>query len=195
MRQRHGIPTVLHHFARASLIVSLVSQNVSAKPTPTPSIAAFNPEMVQQGMCTPTIAGITDTTIQQSGLTEPSLWWVRDQIAAQEKYGRRLVASWLACQETGEPNRVDLVVNTQLWSLLDFFDRYEFIEKFGTATTGYGYNLRVFSPQGGMLAAYTCDFDANVATKQAEPKATVCTSFDRLARTNFWSPTKSPLGF
>jgi hypothetical protein len=202
MTQRHGIPTVLHHFVRASLIVGMVGQSVLAKPAPEPSIAAFNPDLVQQGKCTPTTGGITDSTIQQEGLTEPSLWWVRDQIAAQDKYGRRLVDSWLACQETGEPNRVDLVVNAQLWSLLDFFDRYEFIEKFGTATTGYGYNLRIFSPQGRMLAAYTCDFDSNVATKQAEPKvnptgseATACTSFDRLAKTNFWSPAKSAGGF
>jgi len=151
--------------------------------------------MVQQGMCTPTTAGITDTTIQQSGLTEPSLWWVRDQIAAQDKYGRRLVDRWLACEATGEANRVDLVVNAQLWSLLDFFDRYEFIQKFGTATTGYGYNLRIFDPQGGMLAAYTCDFSTNTAAKQTESKAAACSSFDMLAKTSFWSPTKPTLGF
>ncbi len=195
MAHQHLIPTVLHHFARASLIVGVISQSVLAEPSLAPSTAPFKPEMVQQGMCTPTTQGITNTTIDQSELTQPSLWWIRDQIAAQDKFGRRLIDSWLACGGTGEPNRVDVVVNAQLWSLLDFFDRYEFIKKFGAATTDYGYNLRVFDPQGGMLGAFTCSFSSNVAEKQTEPKATACASFDMLAKTNFWSPIKPTLGF
>lgn len=195
MRQRLNIPTVLHHFVRATLVVGVVAQSGSAKPTLEPSTVAFDREMVDQGMCAPNTRGITDSTIQQDGLTEPSLWWVRDQIAAQDKFGRRLVDSWLACPGASEPNRVDLVVNSQLWSSLDFFDRYEFIEKFGTATAGYGYNLRIFAPQGRMLAAYTCSFSSNLAEKQSEQKVIACSSFDRLARTNFWSPTKPTGGF
>jgi hypothetical protein len=176
-------------------MVGVMSQAVFAKPAIEPSTTPFNPELAQQGMCTPTTPGITNTKIDQSELTEPSLWWIRDQIAAQDKYGRRLVDGWLACEGNGESNRVDVVVNSQLWSLLDFFDRYEFIKKFGTATSGYGYNLRVFDPQGGILAAYTCNFGAAVAEKEIESKAISCTSFDQLARTNFWSPTKPTLGF
>lgn len=185
----------MRHFVRASVIVGVISQGAVAKPGLEPSKALFKSEMVEQGMCTPTIAGITDTTIQQSGLTEPSLWWIRDQIAAQNKYGRRLIDGWLACAGTGESNRVDVMVNDQIWSSLDFFDRYEFIEKFGNATTGYGYNLRVFNPQGEMLAAYTCNFSSDVAAKQIDSSAIACASFDMLARTNFWSPTKPTLGF
>ena len=175
--------------------MGVVAQNVSAKPTLEPSSAQFDREMADQGMCAPNTPGITDTAIQQDRLTEPSLWWVRDQIAAQDKFGRRLVDSWLACPGSSEPSRVDLVVNTQLWSLLDFFDRYEFIQRFGTATAGYGYNLRVLTPQGRMLAAYTCSFSSNLAEKQSESKTLACRSFDRLARTSFWSPTKSTVGF
>jgi hypothetical protein len=194
MTQQHFFSTGLRHLMRISLMVGLLSQSVAAKTAIAPSSAPFTPEMLQQGMCSATVSGITDTTVQQAELTEPSLWWIRDQLAAQNKYGDRLVNGWLACSGAEEVNRVDVSVNSQLWSLLDFFDRYEFIQKFGTATTGYGYNLRVFDSQGGLLAAYTCNFNADVAAKDAE-KALDCTTFDNLARTNFWSPTKPTLGF
>ncbi|MCU0550439.1 MAG: hypothetical protein MUC48_13910 [Leptolyngbya sp. Prado105] len=190
MTRRHFFSTGLPHLLGISLMVGLTSQRVLAQPPLEPSKTPLN----LAGMCSSTVAGITDTDIQQAELSEPSLWWIRDQLAAQNKYGDRLVDGWLACTGTEEPNRVDVVVNAQLWSLLDFFDRYEFIQKFGTATTGYGYNLRVFDPQGGMLAAYTCNFNSDVATKDAE-KAVDCTTFDNLARSSFWSPTKPTFGF
>jgi hypothetical protein len=198
MPQQPFFSTGLRHLIGVSVMLGISSQSVVqsavAKPALEPSMTPFNSEMAQQGMCSPTIEGITDKNIQQAQLTEPSLWWIRDQLSAQNKYGESLVTGWLACSGTQEPNRVDVVVNAQIWSLLDFFDRYEFIQKFGTATTGYGYNLRVFNPQGGMLAAYTCSFNPDVAAKEAE-KVTACASFDTLARTNFWSPTKPTLGF
>lgn len=194
MPQQHFFSTGLRHVIRISLMLGLVSQSVAAQPTLDPAKTPFSSEMLERGMCSPTVTGITDTTIQQAELTEPSLWWIRDQLAAQNKYGDRLVDGWLACSGTEEPSRVDVMVNSQLWSLLDFFDRFEFVKKFGTATTGYGYNLRVFDPQGSMLAAYTCNFNSDVAAKQAE-KELACASFDMLARTNFWSPIKPTLGF
>lgn len=194
MTQQHVFSTGLHYVIRISLMLGLGSQSVVAKPALEPSTTPFNPKMIQQGMCSSNIAGITDTNIQQTELTEPSLWWIRDQLAAQNKYGDRLVNGWLACPGIEEPNRVDVVVNAQLWSSLDFFDRYEFIQKFGTATTGYGYNLRVFDPQGSIVAAYTCNFNSEIAAKDADERL-ACASFDNLASTNFWSPTKPTLGF
>lgn len=194
MAQQHFLLTGLHQVIRISLLVGLLSQSVAAQTAIEPSETPFNSKTLQKGMCDSTAAGVTDTTIQQTELTQPSLWWIRDQLAAQNKYGDRLVDGWLACSGTKEPSRVDVMVNAQLWSLLDFFDRFEFVKKFGTATTGYGYNLRVFDPQGGMLAAYTCNFNSNIAAKQTE-KAIACTSFDMLAKTNFWSPVKPTLGF
>ncbi|MBD1842835.1 hypothetical protein H6F89_05295 [Cyanobacteria bacterium FACHB-63] len=195
----NSILSALSHAVRASIIVGVVTQSALAKPELAPSTAPFKPEMVQKGMCTPTIAGITDTTIQQSGLTKPSLWWIRDQIAAQNKYGRRLIDSWLACEETGETNRVDVMVNAQIWSLLDLLDRYEFIKRFGNAASDYGYNLRVFDPQGEILGAYTCNFNSDVAAQVKQnstaDEAIKCSAFDTLARTNFWSPSRQPLGF
>ncbi|BAU13216.1 hypothetical protein LEP3755_37550 [Leptolyngbya sp. NIES-3755] len=185
---------VLHHFARASLIVGLMSQSVLANSALQASTTPFQPEMFQKGMCNETTEGVTNRTIDQSGLTQPSLWFVRDQIAAQDKFGRRLISGWLACNGATEPSRVDLVVNAQLWSGLDYFERFEFIRRFGKATSDYGYNLRVFNPQGEMLATYTCEFSANVGQKQSQQEPIACTAFDVLAKTNFWSPTRPSLG-
>ncbi len=54
--------------------------------------------------------------------------------------------------------RVDFVVNRQVWSLLDYLQRYGFIHEFGTVASSYGYNIRIFDSQANLLAAYTCDF-------------------------------------
>lgn len=176
-------------------MVGIMSQSVLANTALQASTTPFQPEMFQKGMCTETAEGVTNTTINQAGLTEPSLWLARDQIAAQAKFGRRLINGWLACNGATEPSRVDVVVNAQLWSSLDFFDRFEFIKRFGKATSDYGYNLRVFDPQGELLATYTCEFSPTVGQKQTQQNPIACSSFDVLARTNFWSPTRPTLGF
>jgi hypothetical protein len=104
---------------------------------------------------------ITSTNIAESGLTIPSLWWVKEQFAG------KLLDNWLAYPNRNQPGgRVDLVVNRQVWSLLDYLQRYEFVNHFGTAAKDQQYNTRVFNRQGGLLAAYTCDF--NVAPSVCE---------------------------
>lgn len=104
---------------------------------------------------------ITAATIAERGLTIPSLWWEKEQFA-----NSKLLDNWLAYpneqnQDDREKigGRVDLVVNRQIWSLLDYLQRYEFVNHFGSSAKEYHYNTRVFNRQGGLLAAYTCDFD------------------------------------
>jgi hypothetical protein len=96
----------------------------------------------------------TSETISEKGLTIPSLWWAKEQFAG------KLVSNWLAYPQE---RRVDLVVNRQLWTLLDYMDRYRFINEFGTVARDYGYNIRVFNPQNPTtpLAAYTCNFSTS----------------------------------
>jgi hypothetical protein len=99
---------------------------------------------------------VTSNTISQQGLTVPSLWW------AKEQFGSDLLDSWLAYPAPGtNPARIDLLVNRQNWSALDYIQRYEFINHFGIAARDYGYNLRVFNEQKELLATYTCDFSTN----------------------------------
>lgn len=99
------------------------------------------------------------TTISRVSLTIPSLWWTEDHHAAQDPSEAKLVENWLAYPLTNdEPGRVDVVVNRQLWSLLDYLERYEFINEFGNGAKDFGYNLRVFDSRAQLLGAYTCDF-------------------------------------
>ncbi len=108
-----------------------------------------NEQLAQRGI-------ITANTISQRSINIPSLWWAREQI---DPYRGRLVINWLAYSEE---KRIDLIVNRQLWSLLDYLNRYRFLHQFGTVARGYEYNLRVFNQQQQCLATYTCDYTMDI---------------------------------
>jgi hypothetical protein len=98
---------------------------------------------------------ITADTIDLAKLTVPSLWW------AKENSENKLLDNWIAYPSTqGEPARVDLIVNQQIWTLLDYLERYEFVNRVGNDIRNYGYNLRVFNYQQEFLGSYTCSFAA-----------------------------------
>lgn len=106
-------------------------------------------------------AVLTSTTLCAAGLTPPSLWWIQEQFANQGKGYRgyrQLVTNWLTYLPTETTtSRVDLVVDLQIWSTMDYFRRYEFLNTFGESAQTFGYNLRTFSFRGEFLGAYTCD--------------------------------------
>jgi hypothetical protein len=95
---------------------------------------------------------VTDRTISQDHLTVPSLWWAKEQF---DPYGNRTIVNWLAYRDR---QRIDLIVNRQLWSLLNYVERYRLVNKFGTTAREYGYNLRIFDRQKKCLVTYSCDF-------------------------------------
>jgi hypothetical protein len=104
----------------------------------------------------------TADTINQSRLTNPSLWWVK------ENSENKLLDNWIAYQPTDKvPGRIDIIVNQQIWSLLDYLERYDFVNSVGTVarnsrvsnSSKYGYNVRFFNYQKERLASYTCNFD------------------------------------
>ncbi|MGK7876122.1 MAG: hypothetical protein AB4426_23345 [Xenococcaceae cyanobacterium] len=95
---------------------------------------------------------ITNQTISETGITIPSLWWTKEQF---DPFGGKLIDNWLAYQHE---RRIDIVVNRQLWSLLNYMERYRFVNKFGTVAREHNYNLRVFNQQKKCLATYTCNF-------------------------------------
>lgn len=104
----------------------------------------------------PDNAAKADETISQYQLTIPSLWW------AKEQFGGNLLDNWLIYPTRGTTAaQIDLIVNQQIWSLLDYLERYEFVNHFGTVARDYGYNLRVLNHQKELLATYTCDFSTN----------------------------------
>ncbi|OCQ95967.1 hypothetical protein BCD67_23030 [Oscillatoriales cyanobacterium USR001] len=87
--------------------------------------------------------------LSQTKLSIPSLWLTKEQ------FGGKLLDRWFV--EPGN-NWVILIVNRQIWSLLDYLERYQFINQFGTVARNYGYNVRVCNPQGEALAVYSCNF-------------------------------------
>ena len=104
---------------------------LSAQANLQPSLEPLNFSQVQQGHCdTAATAGVTDQTISQANLTIPSFWWARDQISAQPQFGSKLLDSWLACSgQASSDRRADFIVNQQAWSLLDYLDRYDFVQQ------------------------------------------------------------------
>ena len=61
-----------------------------------------------------------------------------------------------------------MVVNAQLWTLLDYLERYRFVNKFGTVARDYQYNVRVFNQQGERLATYTCNYTLELPVCELE---------------------------
>jgi len=102
---------------------------------------------------------ITAKTIHPQKLTVPSLWW------AKENSENKLLDNWIAYPASPtEPPRVDLIVNQQIWSLLDYMERYVFVNRLGSIASKSGYNIRVFDYQKEPLATYTCNFPKSPAS-------------------------------
>ncbi len=118
-------------------------------PVPSPSDAPLELALLTQ----PNGAVMTAKTINPEGLTTPSLWWEK------ENSENKLLDNWIAYPANDEaPARVDLIVNQQIWNLLDYLERYDFVNRLGSSARKDGYNVRVFNYQKNLLATYTCNF-------------------------------------
>ncbi|MBD2627646.1 hypothetical protein [Trichormus variabilis] len=121
----------------------------SAESIPKPSDAPLELNLLNK----PTDSVITANTINPERLTIPSLWW------AKENSENKLLDNWIAYPNSDkQPARVDLIVNQQIWSLLDYLERYNFVNQMGSMARNFGYNIRVFNYQQEPLATYTCNF-------------------------------------
>lgn len=129
-----------------------------AAETPTVTPGSIVEAKAEQPAC-PTFQ-VTSTTISPIDLTLPSLWWARNIfVAAQEASFSKLIETWEACQRAPQyRGRVDFIVNRQLWSLMTYLERYEFLHRFGITTSGFGYNLRVVDNRGSTVGGYACNF-------------------------------------
>jgi hypothetical protein len=138
-----------------SLTTLLVPPSLAQPPPiPSPSSAPLELDLLTK----PKNYVITANTINPERLTVPSLWW------AQQNSERKLLDNWIAYPASEkEPARVDLLVNQQIWSLLDSIQRYDFVNRLGSAARNFGYNVRVFNYQKEPLATYTCNFSTSPA--------------------------------
>jgi len=135
-------------FLLTILTIILPTRLMAAQPSVAPlDLSILEPEAIVP----PNV--ITADTVSQDNLTPPSLWWARQESE------NKLLDNWLAYQNSGnEHARVDLVVNQQVWTLLDYVERYDFVNRIGTVARQSGYNVRVFDYDRNRLASYTCDF-------------------------------------
>jgi hypothetical protein len=133
----------------------------------------LNLEDFQKGICATGNRGRSDRTISPLGATIPSLWWTRDLLVSKTQFNPKLIEGWLVCGagvQSGDaracsispdrPGRVEMVVNSQLWTVLDYLSRYELISRFGSAASECGYNIVIFNSDRLLIADYTCDFAA-----------------------------------
>lgn len=126
----------------------------TAQTIPLPSDALLELDLLTK----PKGSVMTANTINQEKLTVPSLWW------AKESSENKLLDNWLAYPASEkEPARVDLIVNQQIWTLLDYVERYDFVNRLGSTARNFGYNVRVFNYQQEFLATYTCNFNTSPA--------------------------------
>ena len=166
----------------SSIIVSLVGFNLlaySAVSLPANAIedpSNFRPSSVdiespEYGKCENQVPGVQDRLSEvpfDPALAQPSLWLNRDLFASRAKFSSKLFENWLVCPSTNsDRGRIDLVVNGQLWGLLDYFERYELLQQFGNGSDQpdqrfkSGYNMRIFTRQVQIesqkpLATYSC---------------------------------------
>jgi len=105
---------------------------------------------------------ITANTISATEVAIPSLWWAKEQFNV---VGGKLINNWIAYQDE---KRIDMVVNAQLWTLLDYLGRYRFVNNFGTVARDYEYDVRVFNQQGERLATYTCNYTPELPVCELE---------------------------
>ncbi len=89
-----------------------------------------------------------ESKVALAGISIPSLWWAREQF---DPFGGKLISNWLTNTKV---KQIDLVVNWQFWTLLDYLGRYRFINQFGTVAREHGYDLRIFNQQRQCLALY-----------------------------------------
>lgn len=132
-----------------------LQEKASLDSPPSPALAATLCDGSAQSLSEQVV--ITSQTVCQSGLTPPSLWWTKEQVAQELRTSGKLVSDWSAQLKTAEaPGQVRLVVNPQLWSLMDYFERYDFVSNFGLAARGFGYQTEIYNTKGTKLASYIC---------------------------------------
>ena len=99
-----------------------------------------------------TKAGLKSDRIAQqdinSDLPQASIWWAAEQF---DPFSGNLIQNWLT---NPQKQQINLTVNWQLWTLLDYFGRYRFVNQFGTVVRKYGYSLNIFNQKKQCLATY-----------------------------------------
>ena len=88
------------------------------------------------------------STAATPDVAQSSFWWAALQF---DPFNGNLIQNWLAYPQR---QQINLVVNWRLWTLLDYFGRYRFVNQFGTVARKNGYSLNIFNQDDRCLASY-----------------------------------------
>jgi hypothetical protein len=147
LRQENQVFRHKHGILKKSLFLFLIASSTCITALLWGQSVAFS----QQPVCpTGDAANFPSPPLSQTEKSTPSLW------LAQKQFGGKLLDRWFVDRSN---TWVIIIVNRQLWSLLDYMERYQFVNRFGAASSEYGYNLRVCNRQGTALAVYACKGD------------------------------------
>ena len=91
---------------------------------------------------------IVASTKDAPDLTQSGFWWAALQF---DPFDGKLIQNWFAYPQK---RQINLIVNWQLWNLLDYFGRYRFVNQFGTVARKHGYSLNIFNQKDQCLASY-----------------------------------------
>ena len=89
-----------------------------------------------------------DSKAKNADLPQASIWWAAEQF---DPFDGSLIQNWLTYPQK---QQINLTVDWQLWTTLDYFGRYRFVNQFGTVVRKHGYSLNVFSQKEQCLATY-----------------------------------------
>ena len=81
------------------------------------------------------------------------LWWAKEQLDVLET---GLIKNWFAMPDA---QRVDIIVDRQRWTQLNYLERYRLVHQFATVAREHRYNLRITNQDNQCLVAYWCDFE------------------------------------
>jgi hypothetical protein len=89
-----------------------------------------------------------NSNLESTEPTQASFWWAVEQF---DPFEGKLIQNWFA---SPKKQQINLTVNWQLWTLLDYLGRYRFVNQFGTIARKYGYSLNIFNQKEQCLGSY-----------------------------------------
>ena len=81
-------------------------------------------------------------------IPQATIWWAIEQF---DPFDGKLIENWLTHPKK---RQINLIVDSQLWTTLDYFDRYRLVNQFGTIARKYSYSLNILDPKEQCLATY-----------------------------------------
>jgi hypothetical protein len=149
-----GLPVDAYVNGNSAMLKQTFCQLLTFSPLTIGSIDTFITEIVPDSL-------VSNDSPSSEEVTLPSLWWSRNTLPRQ--FGRyRLVDSWNAYEMRVTAIRVvDVHVNSQIWRILQYSERYGALSHLAEEARANQYNLRLFNNNQRdprLIGLFACDF-------------------------------------